>query len=285
MRDNKWILYAGITILSWGIWGAFIEIPEKAGFPATLGYCAWAITMIPCSLYALWRNQWKLSSNLQSISLGMFIGLSGAGGQLILFKALETGPAYIVFPLISLSPVVTILMSVWLLRETALLRQWAGIVLSLIAITLLSYQDPDNELITGYNWLVSSILVFMMWGVQGYFMKLANKKTEAESIFFYMMLSGILLIPYALFITDDFQSVNWGPDGFYLALGVQFLNALGALTLVYAYRKGKAIIVSPLTALAPVITVILSLVIYSVIPGSVISSGMVLAIVAIFLMI
>ena len=41
---------------------------------------------------------------------------------------------------------------------------------------------------------------------------------------------------------------------------IQILNAVGALMIVYAFRYGKAIIVSPLTnAVAPVITIIISL--------------------------
>jgi hypothetical protein len=39
MKENRlWLFYALITTLFWGVWGAFIEIPEKSGFPATLGY-------------------------------------------------------------------------------------------------------------------------------------------------------------------------------------------------------------------------------------------------------
>src|SRR5690349_17784258 len=105
MAKKTWLLYAIITTVFWGAWGALIEIPEKAGFPATLGYSVWALTMIPCSLVALYIIQWKLEYDLRSIFLGSAIGLLGAGGQLILFQALREGPAYIVFPLISLFPI------------------------------------------------------------------------------------------------------------------------------------------------------------------------------------
>ena len=53
---------------------------------------------------------------------------------------------------------------------------------------------------------------------------------------------------------------------------------------VYAVRYGKTIIVVPMTALAPVITIILSLIIYSVVPHPITLSGMVFAVVAIYLM-
>ena len=49
--------------------------------------------------------------------LGSIIGILGAGGQLLLFQALKDGPAYIVFPLISLYPILTIALSMIFLKE------------------------------------------------------------------------------------------------------------------------------------------------------------------------
>ncbi len=284
MKSTNWILFAAVTTVFWGVWGAFIEIPEKAGFPATLGYCAWAVTMIPCALYALSLAGWRIDLGVQAVTSGMLVGLLGAGGQLILFKVLETGPAYIVFPLISLSPVVTIVCSAVYLKERASFRQWAGIFLSLAAIFILSYQDPTDHAADGFGWLFSSVLVFFMWGAQGYFMKAANSVGTAESVFFFMMVSGLMLIPYAVWITDFSRDINWGGSGAVAAFFIQSLNAFGALMLVYAYRYGKAIVVSPVTALSPIITVAISLLVYSVIPGALLSIGIILALVAIFLM-
>jgi len=283
--DKKsWLLYALVTTISWGIWGAFIEIPEKAGFPATLGYSVWAFTMIPCALVALNIIKWKLQYDPKSIFLGCTVGFLGAGGQLILFEALREGPAYIVFPFISLFPVVTILLSLVFLKEKASSKNWAGIVLALIAIGFLSYQEPGDSHVRSYLWLVLSIIVFFMWGIQAYVMKFANQTMKAENIFFYMMLTGILLVPVAIGMTDFTQNINWGFKGPYLAFMIHILNALGALFLVYALRYGKAIIVVPLTGLSPVITVILSLIIYAVIPGPILGTGMVLAVIAILLL-
>jgi len=99
------------------------------------------------------------------------------------------------------------------------------------------------------------------------------------------MVTGLLLAPVALYMTDFSEPINWGFKGPYLAALIQVLNAVGALCIVYAFRYGKAIIVSPLTnAGAPVITIILSLIIYSVIPQPVIIVGMVLAVLSAYLM-
>ena len=285
MKLKPWLVFALITTLFWGVWGAFIEIPEKAGFPATMGYIIWAITMIVPAMVALKRISWKLETNKRAILYGLLIGITGSAGQLILFQALRTGPAYLVFPFVSLSPLVTILLSLLLLKEKASVKSWIGITIALVAIPLLSYQPAGNSQKFGFLWIVLALVVFLFWGIQAYFIKVANNHMNAESIFFYMTISGLALIPAALFMTDFSQNINWGFKGPYLTAAIQILNSIGALFLVYAFRYGRAIIVSPLTnAGAPVITIILSLLIYGVFPHMIILTGMLLAIVAIFLL-
>jgi len=286
MESNLWFFYAVVTTLFWGVWGAFIERPEKNGFPATLGYAVWALTMVPCAAVALAVMGGGPEHDLRSVLLGSTAGLLGAAGQLVLFDALRRGPAYLVFPVISLSPVVSVLLSVVLLGETASLRAWSGIVLALVAIPLLSYQPPNHASpVKGRLWFILALLVFLAWGVQAYVLRFANETMRSESIFFYMMLTGLLLVPVAVWMTDFARPVNWGWSGPWLAAPIQVLNSIGALTMVYAFRYGKVIIVSPMiNALAPVITIVLSLLLYRVIPHRVVVVGMALAAAAFYLM-
>jgi uncharacterized membrane protein len=286
MESSLWFFYAVVTMLFWGVWGAFIERPEKNGFPATLGYAVWALTMIPCAVVALAVIGWVPEHDLRSVVLGSVAGLLGAAGQLVLFDALRRGPAYLVFPVISLSPVVSVLLSVVLLGETASPRAWTGIVLALVAMPLLSYQPPGHSNpIKGRLWFVLALVVFLAWGIQAYVLRFANATMRSESIFFYMMLTGLLLVPVAVWMTDFGRPINWGLGGPWLAAPIQLLNSIGALTMVYAFRHGKVIIVSPMiNALAPVITIVLSLLLYRVIPHRVVMVGMALAAVAFYLM-
>lgn len=285
LHSKLWLLFAAITTLSWGLWGALIEIPEQAGFPATLSYVVWSLTMIPPALVALWVIGWKMDFRLKPTLMGLAVGFLGAGGQLILFQTLTVAPAYLVYPFISMSPVITILLSYIILKERTRLFGLLGIVTALIAIPLLSYSPPENTVVKGFLWILPAMLVFLAWGTQAYVIKFANKHMKAENIFFYMMLTGLLLAPVAIFMTDFNQPINWGFEGPGAAALIQVLNAVGALFLVYAFRYGKAMVVSPLcNAVAPVITVIISLMIYAVIPHIITMTGMVLAIVAAFLL-
>ena len=285
MGKKLWLLYALITTVSWGIWGALTEVSSKAGFPETLIYVVWSVTMIIPAVIALKTVNWELETDSKSILYGFIIGLLGAGGQLALFTgAITNGPAYLIFPIISLSPVVTILLSVLLLGEKTSRMGWIGVILALISIPFLSYQDPEGG-ISNYAWFIFALLVFFAWGLQAYFMRFANQTMKAESIFFYMTITGLLLAPIAWYMTDFSQDINFSAKSLWMVFGIQILNSIGALMIVYAFRYGKAIIVSPLTnAVAPVITVILSLLLYKTVPHPYIIVGMIIAVISMFIL-
>ncbi|GFE82213.1 membrane protein [Steroidobacter agaridevorans] len=281
---KPWLLYALTTLLLWGVWGAFAGLPSANGLPETLNYVVWSLTMIPPALLVLSRSGQPLQRDRRSVTLGLAIGLLGAGGQLLLFHAVRIGPPYLIFPIISLSPALTIALSFALLRERTGLLGLVGIVLALLSLPLFDYRADGEP--AGYgSWFAMALAVLAAWGVQAYVIKLANASMDAASIFFYMMLSGLLLCPVALAMTDFSQPINYSLDGPGLAAAIQLLNAVGALTLVFAFRYGKAIIVSPLVnAGAPLLTALLSLLLAGAIPSSYKIAGIVLALTAALLL-
>ena len=281
LRRHAGLMFALMTTLLWGVWGAFADAPSQHGFPETLIYVVWALTMIPPALYVLGRSGWKLPTDARSVLLGTLIGLTGAGGQMILFHALRVGPPYLIFPLIALSPIVTVAMSLLWLKERSTRLGALAIALAVIALPLLEYVPGHGFHSHGVAWFIYSLVILAAWGVQAFFIKLANRSMSAEGIFFYMAVMGLALIPVALTMTDFSRPINFGWSGPYLAAATQILNSIGALTLVYAFRYGKAIIVSPLTnAGAPLITAVLSLMFLAVVPQDMKVVGMSLAFVA-----
>jgi drug/metabolite transporter (DMT)-like permease len=127
----------------------------------------------------------------RSVALGAAAGLLGAGGQLALFETLRRGPAYLVFPIVGLSPAVSVVMAVTLLGESTTPRVWTGIVLALVAVPLLSYQPPGGTPVAkGRLWLWLSLAVCLAWGVQAYVLRFANQTMRSEGIFFYMTATG-----------------------------------------------------------------------------------------------
>lgn len=266
---RPWLIFALLTTGLWGVWGAFAGAPAENGFPETLIYVVWAFTMIPPALYALARTGWKLPRDPRSLAYGAAVGLLGAGGQMILFHAVRIGPTYLIFPIIALSPLVTIALSATILRERVTWIGGLGILCALAALPLFDFSPEGDGTGSGLTWFVLALLVLLAWGVQGFFMKYAAPTMSAEAIFAYMTVTGLLLVPVALAMTDFSQGINYGWSGPGLAAITQILNSIGALTLVYAFRYGRAIVVSPLAnAGAPLMTALLSLTLLGVVPAT-----------------
>jgi drug/metabolite transporter (DMT)-like permease len=239
--------------------------------------------MLPVCVIALRKIGWKMTKTRRSAFYGCAVGFSGAGGQLLLFRVLEKGPAYLIFPIVCLSPAVTIVLSWTLLRERTYPLALSGILLSLPAILLVSLQEPSSSPVHGRFWLVGSIAIFFMWGLQAYFMKSSANAMSAEELFVYMTATGLALSPVALWMGPGLLSGSG--IGFGFTFVIQSLNAVGCLLFVYAVRYGKAIVVVPMVnGLFPMVTIIVSLLLYRQMPSKYNLAGMLLALVAVLFM-
>ncbi len=276
---SGWLGFALLTMVTWGVWGAFTGVPTEHGFPETLVYVVWSLTMIPPALLALRRVDWNLKRDGRSVALGLAAGVLGAVGQMLLFYAVRQGPTYLIFPIISLSPVLTIALSFVLLRERTGRLGLLGIVLALCSLPLFDYESGGAK---SYGlWFLLALAVLVMWGLQAYVIKLANATMDAESIFFWMALSAVLSIPIAFAMTDFSQPINYGAQGPWLAAAIQVLNSIGALALVFAFRHGKAIVVSPMVnAGAPLLTALIAMGVAGSMPGPTKLAGIGLALLA-----
>src|SRR6478672_2791692 len=170
-RRAAWIPYAGLLVLFWGVWGAFSSLPtSRYQYPDPMVYVIWSVTMLIPAYFSL-RGQ-KIDRRPIAAVYGLLIGLTGAGGQLVLFKALTIGPAYIIFPIVALSPANTVLMAFAVLRERLGGWSWAGVLLALVAVVLFSVSTGDGG-DSGWLYLVLAAAVCVAWGVQAFFMRKA----------------------------------------------------------------------------------------------------------------
>lgn len=104
-------------------------------------------------------------------------------------------------------------------------------------------------------WLWYSMLTLIAWGVVGLLQKLSTNRISAESSLIWLVVGFLLLEPlfYPGAVVFHYSKVNLT----YAVLS-GLLNALGAWALFAALKNGgKASIVSPLTALYPVVVIAL----------------------------
>lgn len=281
MKNKKWLVFALVTTLSWGLWGALTGAYADPSIPSTMVYAIWAFTMIIPCLIVLKLANWRFETDQKSIALGCTIGFLGSGGQMLLFQVVTMGPSYIIFPIVSLSPIVTIGLSFLLLKERTRPLGAVGILLALIALPLFEFSGGSDEASSGFAWFAMTLCVMAAWGIQAYFMKVSNNHMSAEGIFVYMTITGLMLLPVAYLMTDFSQTINLSIETIAKTGAIQILNAIGALCLVFAFRYGKAIVVSPLTnAGAPLITTVLAIALIGDIPATSKIIGIVLAITA-----
>lgn len=277
MASRSWIFYIALLVVFWGVWGAFSALPTSMyHYPDQMIYIIWAFTMvIPC--WVILRTS-KFNYSPVTAAYGLLIGLTGAGGQLVLFKALTIGPAYLIFPVVSISPALTVLLVLLILHERISLLGWLGVLLALVSIVMLSLPDGGTGGFHVGLWLVLALVVCACWGAQAFLMKCAaNAGASDATTFTYMTVSGLLLVPLAYWtMPGSGFGFPWQAPA--LTAGTQVLNAVGALFLVMAMSRGKAIVVAPCAnALAPILTIVLSLLFYRTLPSVFSSIGIILA--------
>ncbi|MFP5229477.1 MAG: EamA family transporter [Acidobacteriota bacterium] len=104
-------------------------------------------------------------------------------------------------------------------------------------------------------WLLYSAITVVAWGIVGLLQKLSTNYISAESSLIWLVVGFILLEP---FFYPGSAVLHYLRSNLAWALLSGVLNALGAWALFAALKSGgKASIVSPLTALYPLVVMML----------------------------
>jgi transporter family protein len=106
------------------------------------------------------------------------------------------------------------------------------------------------------NWLGFSLLALTLWGVWGFLGKVATQNLPAPAVYL-LTISGHLVV-VAFVLVEGLGPVAWQPGGVVAAVGSGLAMAVALLFFCEALARGPALVVVPLTALYPAVTVILS---------------------------
>jgi len=110
----------------------------------------------------------------------------------------------------------------------------------------------------GY-WFIFGLFALIVWGVWGFLPKLATRYIEPRSVLVFQTI-GSILVTIVILATIDFKP-ELHTKGVTLAIVTGIIGTLGTASFLYSIAKGKASIVVTMTALYPIITIILSLLI------------------------
>jgi transporter family protein len=132
------------------------------------------------------------------------------------------------------------------------------------------------------QWVLYSSLALLIWGLWAFLPKMALKCLDPKTAFMFEVLGGAITGLFAFLILRP-QLGGAEIRGVIPALLTGMMGYLGLLCFMYAIREGKMCIVAPLTALYPVVTLVLAVIFLREKINIVQLAGIILALVSVVL--
>ncbi len=107
------------------------------------------------------------------------------------------------------------------------------------------------------EWILPTIGVFFCWGLWGFLPKITVQYIDPKSAVIYEVLGGIILAVIVSFVLKFHIATN--PIGIYLAVITGIVGFFGSLLFFYAVSRGPLTIVVTLSALYPVLSIVLAM--------------------------
>ena len=261
-----WLLYAIIAATCWGIWGVLSKGPSRE-LSGWMTQMLFTFALIPSVVFAAFSKNVRLGTNKRlGLFWGFVSGLIAAAGNIAFYLALENGAdTSIAIPLTNIYPLVTIFIAYFWFKERLNWIQALGILLAVVAITLLSGEaknlgDPVAVIkkIGLTPWMLYSLGAMVCWGVFSATQKVSTNHVSAELSYLAWCAA---FVPIAIWIALS-KPLNWNmsPAMLWSGLAAGALNSFGVIAAFAAYRyEGKAAIVTPLAAaVQPIVTIVLA---------------------------
>ena len=107
------------------------------------------------------------------------------------------------------------------------------------------------------NWYLYTLLTLVQWGLWGLCSKLASNYSRPRQALIFQSV-GVIAFAVIVLMMEKF-SIVWSVPGFGWAAAGGFFAFVGFLTFFAALEQGKASTVIALSALYPLVTILLSL--------------------------
>jgi drug/metabolite transporter (DMT)-like permease len=269
-----------VLLWSTGFLGAKFGMPHAAPLAFLLARYLLVITLMTSLALAL-RAPWPRDARQW-----FHIGVSGLlvhalylGG---VFVAISTGlPAGVTSLVVGMQPLLTATVAGWLLGERIVPRQWLGLGLGFVGVTLVL----SNKLGAGFGlealWPALAALLGITAGTiyQKRFCPRFDWRTGSVAQF----LPSAIVTGFIVFARDDFR-IEWTGE-FVFALGwLVLVLSIGAISLLnWLIRHGSAVNVASLFYLTPPTTALLAWLIFGETLSGLALLGMVLAVWGVYL--
>ena len=137
---KEWVLFSVLSLLAWGLWAFLPKMALSCLDPKTafmFEVIGGAITGL--AVFFILRPS-LAGAEIRGVIPALLTGMMGYFGLLCFMYAIRTAKISIVAPLTALYPVISLALAVIFLREKINVIQFAGIILAMVAVVLITYE-------------------------------------------------------------------------------------------------------------------------------------------------
>jgi len=186
-------------------------------------------------------------------------GISGATGLFLFFTTIQNIPLAIATTVQYLSPVFTIILAVFLLKETVKPVQWFFFVISLSGVFIIGYNPTSGGTEIGFGWLIIGIISALFSGLAyNAIMKCRDTDHPVTVVMYFPLVSTPVTLLMCLsmgFIVP--QGIEW-----ILLLSVGILTQIAQVCMTRAFNADTASTVAPLKYLGSIYASLMGLFIF-----------------------
>ncbi len=137
---KEWALYSALALLAWGLWAFLPKLALSCLDPKTAFMFEVIGGAVTGLLVLLILRPQPGGAEMRGIIPAFLTGVMGYLGILCFMYAIRSGKICIVAPVTALYPVITVALAFVFLREKINIVQFAGIILALVSVVLISYE-------------------------------------------------------------------------------------------------------------------------------------------------
>lgn len=176
--------------------------------------------------------------------LGLVMGCLNASANMFTTRALESGPASLVSPLVAGNSMIPVLVSALLFREPVTALQWAGVLLIVAAVIVGQYRPGERSHGGPGGWLAFVLAAMLCYGAVGTLMKTASYLDYGPADVLVALYAGGTLITAPQMRREWFRF-----PAMRAGLAAGLLSSIGYSCFFYAVDTGIASIVFPVVSL------------------------------------
>jgi transporter family protein len=132
-----WLLWSGLAIVSWGVWGVVAKLAMTRLSWARVALAYYTVAL-PIALVVLLVRALDSPWPARGVLYAVLTGATGMVGLITFYKSLELAKASLVVPLTGIFPVVTAVLALVFLDEGISMTQGIGIACATVAVVLIS---------------------------------------------------------------------------------------------------------------------------------------------------